>query len=218
MQVSQSTLLLGAVVLAAGSFALGRETAPTESRVVEVERPVPAADPGGGSPEVMDPMGSPDPMAAPSPSLAPDDEPAAIEWSVPAGWHTMPNPSSMRLATYAVPRVASDTADADVSVARAGGEISANIDRWVGQFAGAQPPKPSLRTVHGYEVTTVEIEGVYTNGMSAGSRPQAGWALLASIVKTRGMPYFFKMTGPAATVHAARAAFTAMIDGIHGPG
>jgi hypothetical protein len=153
-----------------------------------------------------------------SSELAVDDEPAAIEWTVPATWHTMPNPSSMRLATYSVPRAAGDPADADVSVTRAGGDTASNIERWTGQFAGAEPPKPSVHTVRGLEVTVVELEGIYTNGMSPGAKPQPGWALLAAIVKTPGMPYFFKMTGPAATVRAARTAFTAMIDGIHSAG
>jgi hypothetical protein len=227
MEVSPSTLILGAVVLAAGSFALGRETAPTDARIVEVERAEPAAEPA--TQEGMDPS-SPDPHgmgggmgagmggAMGQQPLAADNEPAAIEWTIPASWHTVPNPSSMRIATYSVPHAASDTVDGDVSVTRAGGDVTSNIERWAGQFAGAEAPTPQTHTVHGIEVTIVQIEGVYTNGMSASAKPQAGWALLAAIVKTPGMPYFFKLTGPAATVHGARAAFNAMIDGIHSAG
>ena len=233
MQVSQSTLILGAVILAAGAFALGRETAPSDAHIVEVEHAVQPEDPAPeGTPPAM--PGTPGVHASPAGmgmgagngtgtgtgtgDLAADDEPAAIEWTVPTTWRTLPNPSSMRLATYAVPRAAGDPADADVSVTRAGGDTASNIERWTGQFAGADPPKPSVHTVHGLEVTIVELQGVYTNGMAPGGKAQAGWALLAAIVKTPGMPYFFKMTGPAATVHAARAAFTTMIDGIHSAG
>jgi 3-hydroxymyristoyl/3-hydroxydecanoyl-(acyl carrier protein) dehydratase len=227
MQVSQSTLILGAVVLAAGAFALGRETAPSDAHIVEVERAVQPEDP---APEGTAPAmpGTPGVHASPAgmgmgagtgtADLAADDEPAAIEWTIPAAWHTMPNPSTMRLATYAVPRAPGDSADAEVSVARAGGDTASNIERWTGQFAGADPPRPSVHSVHGLEVTVVEIHGVYTNGMAPGAKPQPGWALLAAIVKTPGMPYFFKMTGPAATVQAARGAFTTMIDGIHPAG
>jgi hypothetical protein len=219
MQVSQSTLILGAVVLAAGAFAFGRETAPSDTPVVQLAHP---AQPEDSPPEGVEPAmpGTTGVHASPmgTGDLPADDEPAAIEWTVPAAWHTMPNPSSMRLATYSVPRAPGDPADADVSVTRAGGDTASNIERWTGQFAGAEPPKPSVHTAHGLEVTVVEIQGVYTNGMSPGAKPQPGWALLAAIVKTPGMPYFFKMTGPAATVHAARGAFTAMIDGIHSAG
>jgi hypothetical protein len=236
MQVSQSTLLLGAVILGAGAFAIGRETAPSDARIVEVERPAPAEEPAQGMTDPAMPPGHP-PLNGPGAGanagatggmggmggmggsdLPADDEPAAIEWTVPAAWHTMPNPSAMRLATYSVPRAAGDPADGDVSVTRAGGDTNANITRWAGQFEGASPPTPKSHIVRGIEVTIVEIEGTYTNGMAPGARPQTGWALLAAIVKTPGMPYFFKMTGPAATVHAARSAFNTMIDGIHTTG
>jgi hypothetical protein len=215
MQVSQSTLLLGAAVIAAAFFALGRETAPAPETMHVVEGPPQAPPEQAGG--VEDPMQAlQDPHAGKGGSLdpVPDTEPAAMTWTVPPTWHTMPNPSSMRIATYSVPRAAGDAADAEVSVTRAGGDIASNIDRWVGQFASAGDPKQTSRTVKGLAVTTVEIEGTYTNGMDPSAKPKAGWALLAAIVKTPGQPYFFKMTGPAATVHAAKAALTAMIDGI----
>jgi hypothetical protein len=218
MQISATTLALGAALLAAGAFALGRETSPPPEppRLVE---PSPEPEPQSG-------MDTPTPTG-PHPSMpptgtqdfaSPSDEPAVIEWSVPSTWHVMPNPSSMRLATYSVPRAAGDTTDADVSVTRAGGDTTSNIARWASQFEGAPAPTPKTHTVHGLEVTIVEIEGTYTNAMAQGAKPQSGWALLAAIVKTPGMPYFFKMTGPASTVHAARSAFSAMIDGIHSAG
>lgn len=153
-------------------------------------------------------------MTGGGPGPAPDTEPAAITWTVPSAWHTAPNTSTMRIATYTVPHTGSDTVDAEVSVTRAGGDIASNVDRWVGQFQGAGEPKQSTRTVKSLAVTSVEIEGTYTNGMDPGAKPRTGWALLAAIVKTPGQPYFFKMTGPAATVHAAATAFNGMIDGI----
>ena len=124
----------------------------------------------------------------------------------------------MRIATYGVPHAKDDAVDAEVSVSRAGGDMASNIDRWTGQFAGGAEPKQSSHAVKGMTVTVVEMEGTYTNGMAPGAKPMTGWALLAAIVKTPGMPYFFKMTGPAATVHGAKAVFTAMIDGIQAKG
>jgi hypothetical protein len=220
MQISGTTLALGAALLAAGAFALGRETSPPNEPPRLVERdPEPASEPQGGQDD-------PTPTAT-HPSMAPtgtqdfaspSDEPAVIEWTVPPAWHVLPNSSSMRLATYSVPRAAGDPADADVSVTRAGGDTTSNIARWAGQFEGAPAPSPTTHTVRGREITMVQIEGTYTNAMAPGAKPQPGWALLAAIVKTPGMPYFFKMTGPAPTVRAARAAFTAMIDGIQSAG
>ena len=193
---------MAAVIVAAGAYALTRD-APAP----EAPHPVatPAQDP------VDDPASPDDPNP---PDLAPDDEPAAIQWSVPAGWRTVPSPSSMRLATYLVARAAGDAADADVSVSRAGGDESTNIERWVGQFEGAGAPKRRTQKVRGIDVTVVEIEGTYTNAMQPEAPPRPGWALLGAIVKSRGQPYFFKMTGPAATVHAARASFEKLVESL----
>ena len=47
-----------------------------------------------------------------------------------------------------------------------------------------------------------------------GGGPQPGWALLGAIVETAGMPHFFKMTGPAKSVKAARTELEGMIDTI----
>jgi hypothetical protein len=223
MQISTTTLVLGGALLVAGAFALGRQSSPPEPPpiVQPAAGPAPAETETEALPPDHPPVGAAGMGAggmggaAGGNEFKADDEPAAIEWTVPSAWRKVPNSSSMRLATYAVPHAPSDGVDADVSVTRAGGDTSSNITRWAGQFEGSAPPEPKTRTVHGIEVTTVEIKGTYTNSMNAAGKPQTGWALLAAIVKTPGMPYFFKMTGPAATVEAARGAFTAMIDGIH---
>jgi len=221
MEFSRSSLVLLLGVVAAGAYALGRETAPSGAERVLETRPEPAHEQGADPAEMeqgdLPPDHPPVPTARPAPGLqdpAPDDEGAAIRWSVPAGWRTAPNPSSMRIATYAVPHAPTDTVDADVSVTRAGGDVSSNIQRWGSQFEGAAEPKLRSQTVHGLEVTVVEIEGTYASAMSADTTPRPGWALLGAIVKTGGHPYFFKITGPAATVHGARGAFTTLIESI----
>jgi len=217
MQVSLRTLILAVVLTAAGVYALAREGATSETvRTTDVReaRPELPLDHGAGmmegDPAEDDPSQQPGSAQDPSP----DDEAAAIRWTVPAGWRTLPNPSSMRIATYAVPRAAGDTADADVSVTRVGGDVSSNIDRWAGQFEGGGEPKRRSQTVHGLEVIVVEIEGTYASGMASDTKPRPGWALLAAIVKTPGLPYFFKMTGPASTVHGAHSAFTTLVESI----
>jgi hypothetical protein len=209
MQISRSTLILLLAVVGGGAFALGRETSPAEAPrtlppraevAPEEESPPMEGHPGEVPGDMQDPV--------------PDDEAPAIEWTVPPGWRTVPSPSSMRIATYAVPRSAGDAADADVSVTRAGGDVSSNIERWAGQFAGGGEPRRRVQTVHGFEVTLVEMDGTYTAGMQPGAQPRPGWALLGAIVKSTGQPYFFKMTGPAATVRATRAAFMTLVEGI----
>ena len=120
----------------------------------------------------------------------------------------------MRLATYRIPRAAGDTEDTDLSVVRAGGTPEANIERWVGQFDNAGKDVRTVKLVHGLKVTIVEVKGAFLGGgMTADNTPSShpGWALLGAIVEARDMPYFFKMTGPAKSVAAARPAFDALI-------
>lgn len=123
----------------------------------------------------------------------------------------------MRAASYRVPHAAGDSDDADVSVIRAGGSTDANIQRWIGQFQDPGKEKRVEKTVHGLKVTTVEVSGTFAGGgpmMGGSSGPHTGWSLVGAIVETKDSPYFFKMTGPASTVKAARAAFDAMIDSV----
>jgi hypothetical protein len=144
-----------------------------------------------------------------------EDERAAISWKVPAGFQTLENPTSIRLATYTM-------AGADVSVSRAGGGTEANIDRWVRQFDEAGQEKRSVKTVRGLKVVVVEVAGTYLgSGMAlpaAGTDEHAndkkGWALLGAVVETPGSSYFFKMTGPAASVKSAHKSFDALLDSI----
>ena len=143
-----------------------------------------------------------------------NDDPATLTWKVPATWKVLPNPSAMRLATYRVPRAAGDTDDADVSVTRAGGTADANIERWLTQFDGRGKDTRAESTVNGLKVTIVDVSGTYLgSGMTPGAAPasHAGWSLLAAIVEGPGVLYFVKVTGPAASVHAARPAFNALL-------
>jgi hypothetical protein len=210
MQVSSSTLLVAVVVLGAGAFALLRDPPPPDAIhaiAPSSDQPPEDPDPGAGDPNAEANQADPEP----------DDEPPAMAWTVPAAWRTLPNPSAMRIATYGVPRVAGDSADAEVSVTRAGGDVDANVERWASQFAGGSEPRRSAQTVHGFRVTVVEIEGTFTNAMVEGARPQPAWALLAAIVHTPGQPYFFKMVGPVATVHAARPAMQGLLGSLRAP-
>jgi hypothetical protein len=101
-----------------------------------------------------------------------------------------------------------------MSIARAGGSIDANIERWLGQFDQAGKDTRVEKTVKGMKVTIVEVSGTYTGGMSGAPGQHPGWSLLAAIVQTKGDPYFFKITGPTATIKAAHPAFDGMVDGL----
>jgi hypothetical protein len=139
----------------------------------------------------------------------------ALSWTMPAGWQQAPNPNAMRLATYRAP------GGAEVSVSRAGGAPEANIERWMSQFDNMGREGRVEKTVHGLHVITVDVTGTYLGGgmgggtaVAAQAQPRADWAMVGAIVETPGLPYFFKMTGPAMAIRAARPAFDRLIDGV----
>jgi hypothetical protein len=131
-------------------------------------------------------------------------------WKMPATWQEAPNPNAMRLATYRAP------GGVEVSVSRAGGETEANVQRWIAQFDDVGREARVEKTVRGLHVVTVDFAGTYVgSGMAMGAPVESkpGWALAGSI-ESRSPSYFFKMTGPAAAVRAARPVFDRFIDGI----
>jgi hypothetical protein len=117
----------------------------------------------------------------------------------------------MRVATYAVPPAAGAEAGECAVFFFTGGDggsVGANVERWSQQFEGAPKPEKSVRTVQGTKMTTVKIAGTYLAPggpmmQSRGKRP--GYLLEGAIAETPQGNLFFKFTGPAATVSAARA-------------
>jgi hypothetical protein len=149
----------------------------------------------------------------------PASGPADLTWDAPASWQKTENPSTMRKATYKIPKAGDDTEDAELSISQAGGSPEANISRWEGQFqdrAGAT--KKEERRVGDLKVTIVELKGKFMGGGMPGGpaiAPKPGWMMLGAIVET-AQPHFFKLTGPEKTVTAARADFDKMIESLRG--
>lgn len=216
-RISLTTAVLVAALAGAGGFALGRSTT---SPPAHAEQPIQAApiEPmndmsggGGGGSDL--PPGHPNIGSTDKNDLPPAGE-ATITWTAPPRWKSVPNPSTMRLATYKIPHAPRDSEDPELAISQVGGDVEANIERWVGQFdeQGQKTAKKDSKTVKGLKVTFVQIEGNFSGGMGASAGK--GYALLGAIVETPGMPHFFKMTGPAASVKGARAELEQMIDSI----
>jgi hypothetical protein len=214
------TVLMLLALVGAGAFAAGNAM-PTAAAPPTALRPSAASAELSteADPELEQetlPPGHPavdtmDPMAAVG--ATPGGAPSLLTWKAPARWQLVPNASSMRLATYRVPHAPGDAVDAELSVTQAGGSTDANAQRWIGQFdsAGQKPAKVTTRRVGSLDVLVVEVQGTFSGGMGQEGRAQPGWALLGAIVSTPGMPHFFKLTGPAKTVSAARGEFDAML-------
>jgi hypothetical protein len=135
----------------------------------------------------------------------------------------VPPKNAMRKASYEVPHVGADTVDGELAVfyfgPGQGGGIEQNVERWVKQFSGIQPGdvKRADRQANGLREHTVEIvRGTFESGMpgSGASGPKQDFALEGAIVEAPSGAYFFKMTGPAATVAAARPAFLQLLDSV----
>ncbi|HEU5059394.1 MAG TPA: hypothetical protein VFU21_22830, partial [Kofleriaceae bacterium] len=101
------------------------------------------------------------------------------------------------------------------------GSVEDNLERWYGQFepeGGAKSVSPKTekkKTPAGLAVTTTEVEGRYVAAMMPGGdekNDEPGWMMLAAILETPMGPYYFKLTGPKATVGAARKDFRALVD------
>jgi hypothetical protein len=128
--------------------------------------------------------------------------------------------SAMRVATYDVPAAkGADPAECAVFYfgQGQGGGVDANVQRWAGQFKEKPTPERERRTISGLTVTRVDIHGTYLNPggsmmQSRGERPD--YRLVGAIVEAPQGSVFFKLTGPAATVAAAEAAFDSLLASI----
>jgi hypothetical protein len=137
-------------------------------------------------------------------------------WDVPTRWTEQPA-RSMRVATYTVPAATAALAG-ECAVfffgSGEGGSVDANVERWSRQFEGTPKPERSARTVRGIAVTTVKLTGSYLapggpTMQSQGKRP--GYVLVGAIAEMPEGNLFFKLTGPEATVLAARAEWEALL-------
>jgi hypothetical protein len=132
----------------------------------------------------------------------------------------------MRVAEYVVPRIEGDASDAECTVITfgptQGGSISDNVDRWVRQFnplSGA--PTKTTRRVGGMAVTRVEVAGSYHPMTMPGAPPvpstEQGARLVGAIVEAPSGLWFFKLTGPDATVRAAAPELDSLVDSVRAP-
>ena len=138
---------------------------------------------------------------------------AILTFTKPGTWTDRPAASSMRVAEFVVPKVPGDAEDADVIVyyfGGSGGSVDANLQRWTTQFQSTKEPVRTTSTINGLKLTTLDVSGTYVAEVRPGSTERhnkPGFRMRATVVETPKGPYFIKLTGPAATVDKAGAAF-----------
>jgi len=144
-----------------------------------------------------------------------------MSWKIPAGWIEETPSSAMRRAQYKVPGQAGD---GECTVfyfgPGQGGDPMSNAMRWAGQFKqpDGRSPQDALETstleVGNIKVLEVEVKGTYAGGMTATMAPaedKPGYMLLGAVAEGPDSNWFFKLTGPEATVQSQRGAFEGML-------
>jgi hypothetical protein len=149
---------------------------------------------------------------------------SSLAWAVPEGWVEEEPSSSMRRAQYRVPGPAGDGECIVSHFGQGqGGDPVANAVRWAGQFTQPDGTESFFRLrmapleAAAVPVQIVEVTGTYDGGMTMMSAPaeaREGYMLLGSIARGADGPWFFKFTGPEATVRAQREAFVTMMESL----
>ncbi|MDH4070622.1 MAG: hypothetical protein OEV30_09365 [Ignavibacteria bacterium] len=145
---------------------------------------------------------------------------AGLAWQIPERW-TMGPEKAMRVATYMSPPSSGDSEGGECAVfyfgSGEGGDVEANINRWVGQFEPDGEPARTMLTVENMSVHYLDLTGTYlasTGPMMGPKERKEGFRLLGAIVGGPQGSVFFKMTGPSATVGDAQGEFQSMIESL----
>jgi hypothetical protein len=202
--VSHRTVALAALLIAAIIAPAPEPHAQT--------RPLPPGHP---------PAGAPATPSIPSPPPASGVGAQSLTWTPPAGWVSESPSSSMRRAQY---RITGPGGPAECVVfyfgPGQGGDAKSNASRWTGQFQKPDGAPATAKTrdikVGDIPVTLVEVSGTYVGGMGSGpaGAPKPDHALLGAIAEGPDAPWFFRATGPRATLDAQKTNFEGMIRSI----
>ena len=166
---------------------------------------------------------SADSLIAPPPPGSGTGE-TGLAWTTPEGWVAETPSSSMRRAQYRVPGLGGD---GELVVfyfgPGQGGDAMSNAVRWANQFVqpDGRTPQEAMKTeriqVGDVPVLLTEVTGTYSGGMTMMGGESANLEdhmLLGAIAQGGDANWFFKLTGPAATLEPQREAFRGMIESL----
>ena len=145
------------------------------------------------------------PTPAPKPEPAPEPAPAdAPQIALPAGWTAL-TPGPMQVGKFSVPEKDGAKAEVTVSVfpSDTGGTLS-NINRWRGQVGLPATDEAGLATC------TAPLDAALPGALLADLKGEAKH-MVGAIVPRGGQWFFYKLTGDAAAVSAARESFVSFI-------
>jgi hypothetical protein len=227
--LSRGTLavLLGLTAACSDQGAVKSQAPPAE-KADKAQTAAPPLVSGRGDPSATLPPGHP-PIDAGSTSRAalpavPEGAgtgDSGLQWTAPPGWVAEKPASPMRKAQYRVPGNAGEGECAVFYFGPGqGGDPMSNAVRWAEQFAlpdgtSAQSAmKTSEIEAGGLKIFLVEVAGTYKGGMTMTAEPavpKPGYRLLGAVVPGPDANWYFKFTGPDATVSGARDGFLSMV-------
>jgi len=155
----------------------------------------------------------------------PPEARAGLTCDAPSDWKPTAPSSAMRLAQFIVPRAKGDSEDGELAVFYFGpqgaGDANVTFERWAGAFdeAARSKAKQSTRKAAGMDVRFFEVVGTFDAskamapmmGADAGG-PSKEMTLVGAILNAPDGPYYYKLSGPKATIAAARPGFDKMLD------
>lgn len=145
----------------------------------------------------------------------------SIQFDIPGNWQQQPPASSMRLAQATIP---GSGGPGDLAVfffgPGGGGGVEANIQRWIDQMdpTPGSNPQPETFDANGFRITWIDVSGtLLPSNMGTGpATEQPNSRLFGAVVEGPGGPWFFKATGPEATLAAERDNFLQMLRSVRG--
>ena len=145
----------------------------------------------------------------------------SVQFDIPANWQQQPPANQMRIAQATIPG-AGGPGDLVVFYfgPGGGGGVEDNIQRWVDQMDPAPGSNPQSETfdANGFRVTWIDVAGTLKpSNMGTGpATEQPNSRLFGAVVEGPGGPWFFKATGPGATLTAERDNFLKMLRSVRG--
>ncbi|QDT44342.1 hypothetical protein Pan241w_44510 [Gimesia alba] len=141
-----------------------------------------------------------------------------ITLKVPATWKSAPPSNNLRLAQFEIPAVKGDKEPAELVISSfggTGGGVSANITRWIGQFASeGRKVKVTQGESKDGKYVFADLTGTYNKSIGPPflrkTKAVPDSQMLGVILAVEGKAYYFlKLTGPKKTVSSVADEFRA---------
>jgi hypothetical protein len=203
-------LAIAAASLLVSACGDGKVTTYRVPKEKDVEPPMAAAADAGGPADASAAPASGGSMADTSVPTASGQD---LVWQAPPQWASKPA-GAMRKATYSVP---GEGANSDLSITAFPGDVGGelmNVNRWRGQLG-----LPPLRQEElDGSVSRVEANGLKMTLVELASQGDPGGkAMMGAIVPVNGSTWFFKLTGPGASIRSSKPAFLEFLHTVHAP-